>query len=144
MSRSTLIITAVCIAAAAIAFSGQSDMLNGFNEKGGAINEFSMQVAISSFCVFQSGSVHSELSATHDTFHDDGEQDESTYKKQSIYAILYSLYELMGIQDFEGQQYQFTFNTWGISPNKDMRLGRWDEKDPQRHGRAACTSLLRI
>ena len=97
-----------------------------------------MQIAISSFCVFHSDSVHKSLSDTHSSFHDDGEQEEDTYTKGSIYAILYSLYELMGKQTFDGVDYQFTFNTWGISPNVDMRLERWDDKDPQRHGRAAC------
>lgn len=102
-----------------------------------------MQVAISSFCMFQSDSVHAELTNTHDSFHEDGEQDEDTYTKQSIYAVLYSLYEILGTQTSElGVEYQFTFNTWGISPDKDMRLSQWKDNDPQRHGRAAYGGLV--
>merc|ERR1712113_1094903 len=64
---------------------------------------------------------------------------EEDYTKDSIYAIFYSLYQSIGKAPSPlGVDYQFTFNTWGIS-NVDWMLG---EAEPQRHGKAAYQGLI--
>ncbi len=74
---------------------------------------------------------------------DDGDVSEDDYTKQSIYAVLYSVYREIGtVTDEHGTPYEFTFNTWGYDwpdawgnrPNAD--------NEPQRFGQNAYTGLF--
>jgi len=70
---------------------------------------------------------------------DHGDINEEDYTKDSIYAILYSLYQAVGKSPSpSGKHYQFTFNTWGISGVPWMEA----ESEPQRHGKAAYQGLV--
>jgi len=72
-------------------------------------------------------------------FMQDGDINEEDYTKDSIYAILYSIYQALGkAPSPSGTGYQFTFNTWGIS-NVDWIQS---EAEPQRHGKAAYQGLV--
>jgi SAM-dependent methyltransferase len=73
-----------------------------------------------------------EFSATGDVSEDD-------YSKDSIYAVLYSIYrQFPTAPSPSGKSYQFTFNTWGISEVPWIR----PETEPQRHGMAAYQGLV--
>eukprot|EP01083_Nonionella_stella_P229001 811048_1 len=68
-----------------------------------------------------------------------GHIDEDKYQKQSIYAILYSLYEYLGtIKSDKNVQYRFTFNTWGIASQPSL----FNSSDPERFGKTAYKSLI--
>jgi len=70
---------------------------------------------------------------------DHGDINEEDYTKDSIYAILYSLYQAVGKSPSpSGNSYQFTFNTWGISGVPWIEA----ESEPQRHGKAAYQGLV--
>jgi SAM-dependent methyltransferase len=67
---------------------------------------------------------------------------EDDYTKQSIYALLYSLYRSVGvIRSDTGEPYEFTFNTWGYAWPKAWGPRPDSAKDPQRFGRNAYTGL---
>eukprot|EP00501_MAST-03F_sp_TOSAG23-6_P001884 GSMAST32.ASY1.ANO1.1962.1 assembled CDS len=72
-------------------------------------------------------------------FATDGDLENDDYNKASIYSLLYGMYANAGtvISDL-GVPYQFTFNTWGIAPSP------YPVNDPQRHGKAAYTGLVRF
>jgi SAM-dependent methyltransferase len=83
-------------------------------------------------------------------FKTDGDLENDDYTKASIYALLYAMYANAGtvISD-RGVPYQFTFNTWGIAPAEGTPPEgdgfRWyPETDPQRHGKAGYTGLVRF
>lgn len=68
-----------------------------------------------------------------------GDVSEDDYSKDSIYAVLYSLYrQFPKAPSPSGTFYQFTFNTWGISDVPWIR----PETEPQRHGMAAYQGLV--
>ena len=70
-------------------------------------------------------------------FKDTGDMAEDSYSKGSIYALLYSLYASAGtVQSDKGVDYEFTFNTWGVSPTPGF-----PDNDPQRFGKAAYAGL---
>lgn len=73
---------------------------------------------------------------------DDGNVEEGEYSKQSIYALLYSIYREVGtVKDENGEPYEFTFNTWGYD-----WPATWGPaphgKDPQRFGMNAYRGLF--
>jgi SAM-dependent methyltransferase len=71
------------------------------------------------------------------TFADEGDIQDEDYAQSSIYAVLYGMYKNAPVLTSpHGVKYQFTFNTWGIAPSP------YDEKDPQRHGKAAYAALV--
>lgn len=74
--------------------------------------------------------------------HGDIENDE--YAQGSIYAVLYAMYKNT-VLSWQGSDYQFTFNTWGIAPNAQNDpegiAKPYPESDPQRHGKAAYAAL---
>jgi SAM-dependent methyltransferase len=68
-----------------------------------------------------------------------GDVSEDDYSKDSIYAVLYSIYrQFPSAPSPSGTKYQFTFNTWGISDVPWLR----PETEPQRHGMAAYQGLV--
>jgi SAM-dependent methyltransferase len=74
---------------------------------------------------------------------DDGHIEEADYTKQSIYALLYSLYRSVGeVQDEHGRPYEFTFNTWGYAWPERWGLPPVSEQDPQRFGKNAYSGLF--
>jgi len=67
----------------------------------------------------------------------EGDLQDEEYEQSSIYAILYAMYRnAPELVSNHGVRYQFTFNTWGISPSP------YPETDPQRHGKAAYAALV--
>jgi len=74
---------------------------------------------------------------------ENGDVDEDDYTKQSIYALLYSIYREVGTVESElGEAYEFTFNTWGYAWPKGWGPRLTGERDPQRFGRNAYTGLF--
>jgi len=70
-------------------------------------------------------------------FKDTGDMAEDSYSKGSIYSLLYSLYASAGtVKSDKGVDYEFTFNTWGVSPTPGF-----PDTDPQRFGKAAYAGL---
>jgi len=82
-------------------------------------------------------------------FEEDGDIENDDYAQASIYAILYAMYKnTPNLISNYGVKYQFTFNTWGITPvdgeGQPPResVYAFPEKDPQRHGKQAYASLV--
>eukprot|EP00519_Triparma_laevis_P005490 CAMPEP_0182499778 /NCGR_PEP_ID=MMETSP1321-20130603/7945_1 /TAXON_ID=91990 /ORGANISM="Bolidomonas sp., Strain RCC1657" /LENGTH=392 /DNA_ID=CAMNT_0024704021 /DNA_START=14 /DNA_END=1192 /DNA_ORIENTATION=+ len=85
-------------------------------------------------------------------FEEDGDIENEDYAQASIYAILYAMYKntpnLVGAGTSAGVPYQFTFNTWGITPvdgpGQPPResVYAFPDTDPQRHGKQAYASLV--
>ncbi len=73
---------------------------------------------------------------------DDGHVNEGEYSKQSLYALLYSMYREIGtVKTEHGEPYEFTFNTWGY----EWPAGWGDAPhgtDPQRFGKNAYRGLF--
>jgi len=73
----------------------------------------------------------------------DGDVQESDYTKQSIYALLYSIYREVGtVTDEHDQPYEFTFNTWGYDWPEGWGEPPTHDRDPQRFGKFAYTGLF--
>ena len=69
-------------------------------------------------------------------FAKDGDIENDDYAQSSIYSILYAMYSnTPDLVSPHGVKYQFTFNTWGVSPSP------YPVEDPQRHGKAAYRAL---
>jgi precorrin-6B methylase 2 len=76
---------------------------------------------------------------------DSGDVKEEDYTKQSIYALLYSLYREMGtVYSEHGEPYEFTFNTWGYDWPTSWGERPVGERDPQRFGKYAYTGLFQF
>ncbi|MFT5458814.1 MAG: SAM-dependent methyltransferase, partial [Myxococcota bacterium] len=74
---------------------------------------------------------------------DDGDVSEDDYAKQSIYALLYSVYREIGtVTDEHGAPYEFTFNTWGYDWPERWGAPPHSEREPQRFGQNAYTGLF--
>lgn len=74
---------------------------------------------------------------------DDGHVEESDYRKQSIYSLLYSMYRSVGTVRSElGIPYEFTFNTWGYAWPEAWGPAPTDPTDPQRFGKNAYSGLM--
>jgi len=120
------------------------NLLSGFSGDE-TIKPWQLQAVVSLFCFsplpwkLDKASLEvDELGDKYD-FTNEGDVNEDDYSKASIYALLYSFYQANGkTKSPSGIDYQFTFNTWGIS-NVD-----WieSEAEPQRHGRAAYRGLV--
>jgi SAM-dependent methyltransferase len=73
---------------------------------------------------------------------DDGHVEEADYRKQSVYALLYSLYRSIGeVKSELGKSYEFTFNTWGYKWPTAWGPAPTPSDDPQRFGKNAYTGL---
>lgn len=74
-----------------------------------------------------------------------GDVAEDDYDKQSIYALLYSLYRSMGeVRSESGARYELTFNTWGYAWPEGWGPAPNAESDPQRFGKNAYTGLFQF
>ena len=74
---------------------------------------------------------------------DDGDVGEDDYTKQSIYALLYSMYREIGtVKSEHGEPYEFTFNTWGYDWPEGWGDAPTGDRDPQRFGKNAYTGLF--
>jgi ubiquinone/menaquinone biosynthesis C-methylase UbiE len=74
---------------------------------------------------------------------DNGDIDESDYTKQSIYALLYSVYREIGtVKDEYGEPYEFTFNTWGYDWPETWGAPPTHDRHPQRFGKNAYSGLF--
>jgi len=122
------------------------NVLSGFTGQA-TLGPFQLQAVATAFCLsplpgmletkkdFQAD----EVGDTYD-FNEGGDINEEDYTKDSIYAIFYSLYQAAGkAKSPGGKDYQFTFNTWGIS-DVDWMLP--EKEEPQRHGKAAYQGLV--
>lgn len=118
--------------------------------KGGSpmrtIGPWELQVAATAFCLSPIPSLlemkddfkPDEAGDTYD-FKESGDINEEDYSKDSIYAFFYSAYQHVGkAPSPSGTDYQFTFNTWGISDVEWIQ----SEAEPQRHGKAAYQGLI--
>ncbi len=102
------------------------DFLTSMNENR-ILSSIEIQLGAFAFC----------LTGLHLMNESNGRVDEVHYEKQSIYSVLYSLYDYLGqIESDNNISYQFTFNTWGFGP------GLFDNSDPERFGKTAYKSLL--
>lgn len=71
-----------------------------------------------------------------------GHVEESDYTKQSVYALLYSMYRSVGtVRSDLGVPYQFTFNTWGYAWPERWGPAPTRGDDPQQFGKNAYTGL---
>jgi ubiquinone/menaquinone biosynthesis C-methylase UbiE len=74
-----------------------------------------------------------------------GDVSEDDYSKQSIYALLYSMYREIGtVLSEHGEPYELTFNTWGYAWPEGWGLAPTDDRDPQRFGKNAYTGLFQF
>lgn len=74
-----------------------------------------------------------------------GDVSEEDYTKQSIYALLYSLYRSAGIvESADGEAYELTFNTWGYAWPDSWGKSPIPASDPQKFGRNAYTGLYQF
>lgn len=134
---------AVALVAMALVYSNSrglsSDLLNGFSSEM-KVSDWQMQLALMGFCTSPLvGKISKtvEHSATDNTtyeyhFAESGGINEEDYEKGSIYSIFYSLYANLGkIKSGVCDDFEFTFNTWGIAP------ADYPVSDPQRHGKTS-------
>jgi SAM-dependent methyltransferase len=140
--------------AAAVALAARSlpsmDILNGMTSST-LIGKTQMQLSLLGFCASpfvsrieaelerekQASTAFGQYSAgENQTWAKDGHMAEDSYMKESIYAVLYSLYQNAGkvVSDL-GVEYEFTFNTWGITT--DWGAAKIATNDPQRFGKAS-------
>jgi SAM-dependent methyltransferase len=74
-----------------------------------------------------------------------GDVVEDDYTKQSIYALLYSVYREIGtVNNPHGEPYEFTFNTWGYDWPEGWGDAPTRDADPQRFGKNAYTGLFQF
>jgi ubiquinone/menaquinone biosynthesis C-methylase UbiE len=71
-----------------------------------------------------------------------GDVEEDDYDKQSIYALLYSLYRSVGnVRSDQGVWYEMTFNTWGYAWPANWGAAPTADEEPQRFGMNAYSGL---
>ena len=143
-------IAVIAISITLYILQGSSNMLSGL--KGDTVlTPMNLQVVVSGFCL----SPLPNMLLVKDRMRDDpgdslkrdfaetGDINEDDYTKDSIYSLLYSLYQAYPTAPSpHGGEYQFTFNTWGIANTGDPPVP-WlrPETEPQRHGMAAYQGL---
>jgi len=123
----------------------QGDVLTAFSGEM-SLTPMQLQLAGTAFCLSPLPGVLMDSLPKEDTpfepitdFATTGKVNEGDYTKDSIYAILYSIYRTLGQVDSpSGVKYQFTFNTWGFTDVPWIL----DESEPQRHGKAAYQGLV--
>jgi len=135
----------VALLGGGIYLSAPGDMLTGLSSDT-VLTGWQLQLAVTGFCL---SSVPAKFMETtyggvgrgdeggDFKFEEDGNMDSDDYTKGSIYSLLYALYSNVGtVQSNLGHPYEFTFNTWGISPSP------YPVTEPQRHGKAAYAGLV--
>ena len=148
---STISLCAVAIGAFAYLLHSSSNILSGF--KGDTVlTPTQLQVVVSGFCLSPIPNMLLEQGRMRDDpgdslkreFNNSGDINEDDYTKDSIYSLLYSLYQAYPTAPHPGGSgtYQFTFNTWGIADTGSPPVP-WirPETEPQRHGMAAYQGL---
>jgi hypothetical protein len=148
---STISLCAVAIGAFAYLLHSSSNILSGF--KGDTVlTPIQLQVVVSGFCLSPIPNMLLEQGRMRDDpgdslkreFNNTGDINEDDYTKDSIYSLLYSLYQAYPTAPHPGGSgtYQFTFNTWGIADTGSPPVP-WirPETEPQRHGMAAYQGL---
>lgn len=117
------------------------DILSGFTEAK-MLSYAGLHVGVTAFCLDSSTLDKLEnigTTASGHNFTEEGDIGNEDYTKQSIYALLYSLYMNVGPVEWNGLTYQFTFNTWGIGGDIPTA---YPPTEPQRHGKAAYHGLV--
>lgn len=145
-----VLLSAVVVGLGAFFLQLQGDILSGF--KGDTVlSRSQLQVVVTGFCFSPIPSTllvpermrAEEGDSLKREFNETGDINEDDYTKDSIYSMLYSLYQAYNAAPApSGETYQFTFNTWGISNTGDPAVP-WirPESEPQRHGMAAYQGL---
>lgn len=141
-----IVVIAALIGAGSFVVDKLGNVLSGFTGEA-VLTMPQLQVVVSAFCLSPIPSMLLTPKRTYDgpgmsiqrEFNQTGDVNEDDYTKDSIYALLYSLYQAFpNAPSPKGGNYQFTFNTWGISAVPWIR----DETEPQRHGMAAYQGLV--
>jgi SAM-dependent methyltransferase len=112
------------------------DILTGLNEK----TEYSskqLQLIIAAWVLSKPFEGKNKISTTN------GDVSEDDYDKQSIYALLYSLYRSVGnVKSERGVPYEMTFNTWGYAWPESWGEAPTTDEEPQRFGMNAYSGLF--
>ena len=112
------------------------DILTGLNER----TEYSattLQFIIAAWVLSKPFEGKKKISTT------SGNVAEEDYDKQSVYALLYSLYRSVGtVQSDQGVDYEMTFNTWGYDWPESWGAAPTAETEPQRFGMNAYSGLF--
>jgi SAM-dependent methyltransferase len=125
----------------ALFFYAPPDILNGVSSKT-MLSAAQLQLAVGGFCLSPiPNQLLNDKGRGKDEhgydFKQEGDIQDEDYDKGSIYSVLYALYSYGGqVKSEKGVPYQFTFNTWGISPT------RYPDTEPQRHGKEAYAGLV--
>jgi SAM-dependent methyltransferase len=112
------------------------DILTGLNER----TEYSatqLQLIIAAWVLSKPFEKKNKISTSN------GDVAEDDYDKQSIYALLYSLYRCVGtVQSDRGVDYEMTFNTWGYDWPERWGEAPTTDAEPQRFGMNAYSGLF--
>jgi ubiquinone/menaquinone biosynthesis C-methylase UbiE len=112
------------------------DILTGLNERT-VYSATKLQLIIAAWVLSKPFESKKKISTT------SGDVSEADYDKQSIYALLYSLYRSVGtVQSDRGVSYEMTFNTWGYAWPTNWGAAPTTEVEPQRFGRNAYSGLF--
>jgi hypothetical protein len=85
------------------------DILTGLNERA-QYSATQLQLIIAAWVLSKPFESKKKISTS------SGDVAEDDYDKQSVYALLYSLYGSVGtVQSDQGVSYEMTFNTWGYA-----------------------------
>ena len=143
-TKKTVIIALACVLPGLWILSklgGGGDVLNGFTSRN-KLAKWQLELTIGAFCMspLPNKLMHNSNTAAGSPLGDfaaTGDIIEDSYSKGSIYALLYSFYAAIGtVKSEKGIPYEFTFNTWGVSPTPGF-----SDDDPQRFGKAAYAGL---
>jgi len=134
--------------AAYLLLARQGDLLNGFTSST-QLGGLQLEIALAGFCLspLPARLMHNSMTVDdkpRGDFSDTGDMKETEYSKASIYSILYGIYRDAGeVVSEKGVPYEFTFNTWGITPGpNDKRF--YEANDPQLYGKAAYSGLATL
>ena len=112
------------------------DILTGLNERT-VYSAMQLQLIIAAWVLSKPFESKKKISTS------SGDVAEADYDKQSIYALLYSLYRSVGtVQSDRGVSYEMTFNTWGYAWPAGWGTAPTTEVEPQRFGTNAYSGLF--
>ena len=114
------------------------DILTGLNNRS-SYSTFKLQLIIIAWVMSSMFRRRKKISE------ETGDVSEDDYTKQSIYALLYSVYRAVGVvrSDLD-EPYEFTFNTWGYQWPSEWGEAPTAERDPQRFGKNAYSGLFQF
>jgi ubiquinone/menaquinone biosynthesis C-methylase UbiE len=111
------------------------DILTGLNEQT-QYSATQLQLIISAWVLSKPFESKKKISTSN------GDISEDDYDKQSVYALLYSLYGSVGtVQSDQGVPYEMTFNTWGYAWPDSWGTAPTTASEPQRFGMNAYSGL---